>query len=57
MSSDLTSNQQLGHSESGPQFKASSGRLEKWGIDLVIPALVVHHVIPYTMAASHYKEG
>ena len=37
----LTSHHQQGHTETGPLFKVSSERTEKWGIDLVIPGLVV----------------
>ena len=41
MNSDLMSHQQRGHTETGPQFKVSSERPEKQGIDLAIPGLVV----------------
>ena len=41
VNSGLTPHQQRGHMETGPQFKVSSERAEKWGIDLVIPGLVV----------------
>ena len=37
MNSGLTSHQQQGHTETGPQFKVASERLENQGIDLVIP--------------------
>ena len=56
MSSGLTSHQQRGHTEMGPGFKVSSERPEKWGIDLVIPALVVLRVIHYTTAAPAFLE-
>ena len=36
----LTSHQQLGHTKTNPRFKASSKRLEKWGINLATPGLV-----------------
>ena len=35
----------------GPQFKVSSERWEKQGINLAIPGLVVQHAIHYTTAA------
>ena len=41
MNSGLTSHQQRGHTEKGPQFKVSSERPEKRGIDLAIAGLVV----------------
>ena len=44
MNSDLTSHQQRGHSKTEPRFKVSSEILEKLGIDLAIPGLVVQCV-------------
>ena len=41
VSSDLTFHQQRGHTETGTQFKVSSERPEKRGVDLAIPGLVV----------------
>ena len=41
MNSGLTTHQQRGHSETGPRFEDSSERPDKWGIDLVIPGLLV----------------
>ena len=38
---DFTSHQQPGYTETGPRFKVSSARLEKWEIDLASPGLVV----------------
>ena len=37
VSSGLTSHQQCGHTETRPQFRVSSERPEKRGIDLAIP--------------------
>ena len=51
MNSGLTSHQQRGHMETGPQFKVSSERPEKRGIDLATPGLVVWSVIHYATAA------
>ena len=51
MNSGLTSHEQRGHTETGPRFKVSSERLEKRGIDLAIPGLVVWRAILYTTAA------
>ena len=45
MNSDLTTHQQLGHTEKGPRFKVSSERPEKRGIDLATPELIVQRVI------------
>ena len=42
--------QQHGHMELGPGLKVSSERLEKRGVDLAIPGLVVWLVIHYTTA-------
>ena len=55
MNSGLTSHQQRGHTETGPRFKVSSERPEKWGIDLATPGLVVQSVIHYTTAAPVTK--
>ena len=46
------SHQHIGHKEMGPRFKVSSARPEKWGIEPVIPGLVVLPCIHYTMAAT-----
>ena len=53
----LTSHQQRGHTETGPWLKVSSERLEKLGIDLATPELVVQHVIHYTTAAPNWIEA
>ena len=37
----MSEHQQRGHTEMGPWFKVSLERLEKPGIDLAIPGLVV----------------
>ena len=42
MNSDLTSYQQPGHTEMGPQFKVPSERPDKRGIDIAIPGSVVY---------------
>ena len=39
-----------------PGFIDSSKRPEKWGIDLVIPDLVVQPVFHYTTAAPYMEE-
>ena len=44
------SHQQLGHTETRPQFKVSSKRPEKRRIDLAIPEVVVYCVIHYSTA-------
>ena len=41
MNSGRTSHQEGGHTETGLQFKVSSERPEKKGIDLAIPGLAV----------------
>ena len=51
VNSGLTSQQQRGHTETGPRFKVSSERPEKRGICLAIPGLVVQRVIKHTTAA------
>ena len=51
MNLDLMSHRQRAHTEMGPRFKVPSERLEKWGIDLGIPVLIVHCVIHYTVTA------
>ena len=51
MNSGLTSHQQRSHMETGPQFKVSSERPEKRGIDHAIPGLIVQLVIHSTSAA------
>ena len=53
MNSGLLSHQQRGHTESETRF--TSERPEKWGIDLVIPGLVVKRVIHYTTAVPPHK--
>ena len=51
MNSGLTSNQQRGHTVTGPRFKISSEKPEKRGIDHAIPGLIVQLVIHFTTAA------
>ena len=51
MKSGLASRQQRGHTETGPQFKLTSERLEKRGIEPAIPGLVVWRVTHYATAA------
>ena len=50
--------QQLGHEEMGPQFKVSSERPEKWGIDLATPGLIAqvnkfNAELKYYMVSNH----
>ena len=56
MTLGLTSHEQRGHMETGPRFKLSSQRLEKQGVDLAIPGLVVYHVIHYTTTTKLGKK-
>ena len=53
VNSVLMSHQQRGHTETGPWFKVSYERLEKLGIDLAVPGLVVFVVIHYSTAAPN----
>ena len=46
-----------GHTETGPQFKVLSERLEKQVMDFVIPGLVVKSVIPYNTTAPLRQEA
>ena len=48
MKSSITSNEQLGHTKTGPRSKVPSERPERRRVDLATPGFVVRRVIHYT---------